>query len=74
VPPNQTEAMVAALARRGIPHAYVAFAGEGHGFRRAENIQTALEGERWFYANLLGLEATPAPAGVVLRNAPAARG
>ena len=74
VPPNQTEAMVEALARRGIPHAYVAFAGEGHGFRRAENIQTALEGERWFYANLLGLEATPAPAGVVLRNAPAARG
>jgi dipeptidyl aminopeptidase/acylaminoacyl peptidase len=70
VPPNQTEAMVAALARRGIPHAYVAFEGEGHGFRRAENIQTALEGERWFYANLLGLEATPAPAGVVLRNAP----
>jgi dipeptidyl aminopeptidase/acylaminoacyl peptidase len=70
VPPNQTEAMVGALARRGIPHAYVAFEGEGHGFRRAENIQTALEGERWFYTNLLGLEATPAPAGVVLHNAP----
>jgi dipeptidyl aminopeptidase/acylaminoacyl peptidase len=74
VPPNQTESMVEALARRGIPHAYVAFEGEGHGFRRAENIQTALEGERWFYANLLGLEATPAPAGVVLRNAPGGRG
>jgi dipeptidyl aminopeptidase/acylaminoacyl peptidase len=74
VPPNQTESMVEALARRGIPHAYVAFEGEGHGFRRAENIQTALEGERWFYANLLGLEATPPPAGVVLRNAPARKG
>ena len=56
VPPNQAEAMVAALAKRGIPHAYMAFPGEQHGFRRAENIQAALEGELCFYAHVFGFE------------------
>ena len=37
---SQAEAMVAALAARDILHAYVPFAGEGHGFRRAANIRT----------------------------------
>lgn len=63
VPPNQAEAMVQALARRGIAHAYVPFAGEGHGFRRAENIRTALDGELFFYARVFGFEA-PQPPGV----------
>ena len=63
VPPNQAEAMVAVLARRGIPHAYVAFEGEQHGFRRAENIRTALDGELYFYSRIFGFEA-PQPAGV----------
>ena len=57
VPPNQAEAMVEALASRGIPHAYVPFAGEGHGFRRAENIRTALDGELYFYSRIFGFEA-----------------
>ena len=56
VPPAQAEAMVEALARRGIPHAYVPFEAEGHGFRRAENIRAALEGELWFYGQVLGFE------------------
>jgi len=63
VPPSQAEAMVAVLARRGIPHAYVPFEGEQHGFRRAENIRTALDGELYFYSRLFGFEA-PQPAGV----------
>ena len=63
VPPNQAEAMVAVLARRGIPHAYVAFEGEQHGFRRAENIRTALDGELYFYSRIFGFEA-PQPRGV----------
>ena len=61
VPPSQAEAMTAALAARGVRHAYVAFEGEGHGFRRAENIRAALEGELWFYGQVLGFE-TAAPA------------
>jgi dipeptidyl aminopeptidase/acylaminoacyl peptidase len=63
VPPSQAEEMVAVLARRGISHAYVPFEGEQHGFRRAENIRTALDGELYFYSRLFGFEA-PRPADV----------
>jgi len=49
VPPNQAEAMVAALTKKGIKNAYVTFAEEGHGFRQAESIQKAIEAELEFY-------------------------
>ena len=39
--------------------AYVAFEGEQHGFRSAENNVTALESELYFYGKVLGFE----PAG-----------
>lgn len=55
VPPNQAQAIADALERRGIPHAYVAFEGEDHGFRRAENLQRALEAELSFYAQILDI-------------------
>ncbi|MGH1494058.1 MAG: prolyl oligopeptidase family serine peptidase [Acidimicrobiales bacterium] len=61
VPPNQSEAIVAALAAKGVPHAYVPFEGEQHGFRRAENIIRSLEVELWFYGRILGFE----PADVI---------
>jgi dipeptidyl aminopeptidase/acylaminoacyl peptidase len=54
VPPNQSEAIVAALEAKGVPVAYVAFEGEQHGFRRAENIRRVLEAELWFYGDVLG--------------------
>ncbi len=50
VPSNQTEAMVEALRRRGVPVGYFLFAGEQHGFRKAANIQRALDAELYFYA------------------------
>ncbi|HVB15639.1 MAG TPA: S9 family peptidase [Stellaceae bacterium] len=53
VPPNQTEMMVEALRRRGIPTGYLLFAGEQHGFRRADNIKRALDAELYFYASLV---------------------
>jgi dipeptidyl aminopeptidase/acylaminoacyl peptidase len=56
VPPNQAEAIVAALAAKGIPHAYLAFEGEQHGFRRAETIVRSLEAELWFYGRVFGFE------------------
>ena len=67
VPPNQAQAMVDALALRGIPHAYVAFEGEQHGFRKAANIRAALEGELYFYAQIFGFEsdADPGPLRIV---------
>ncbi|MGH8884274.1 MAG: S9 family peptidase [Egibacteraceae bacterium] len=54
VPPAQAEHMVEALRARGVPHAYVAFAGEQHGFRRAETIRAAHHAELSFYAQLFG--------------------
>ena len=56
VPPNQAELMVEALRRKGLPVAYIAFAGEGHGFRRAETIEAALEAERAFFCRIFGIE------------------
>ncbi|MDZ4766674.1 MAG: S9 family peptidase, partial [Chloroflexota bacterium] len=40
VPPNQSEMIVAALKRGGVPHEFHLFAGEGHGFRKPETIET----------------------------------
>ncbi|MEV8266485.1 prolyl oligopeptidase family serine peptidase [Microbacterium sp. NPDC076911] len=45
VPPSQSEAVRDALAGAGVAHAYLAFEGEGHGFRRAETIVATLEAE-----------------------------
>jgi dipeptidyl aminopeptidase/acylaminoacyl peptidase len=59
VPAAQAEAMVAALHARGLRVVYVPFAGEGHGFRRAESIRRALEEELAFYRQVLGI-GTPA--------------
>ncbi len=56
VPPDQAEAIVAALAKKGVPHAYLLFAGEQHGFRKAGNIRAALDGELSFYAQVWGFE------------------
>jgi dipeptidyl aminopeptidase/acylaminoacyl peptidase len=56
VPPSQTEGMVAALRARGLQCAYLAFEGEGHGFRRAETIERCLEAELYFYSRVFGFE------------------
>jgi dipeptidyl aminopeptidase/acylaminoacyl peptidase len=66
VPPAQSEAMVAAMRARGIPVAYVPFEGEGHGFRRKESLQRALEAELAFYAQVFGFTPADALPAVVL--------
>ena len=58
VPPNQAEAMVAALRAKGVPVAYLAFPGEGHGFRAAAAIERALLAEYAFFCRVFGI--TPA--------------
>lgn len=58
VPPAQAEAIRAALAAHAVPHAYVLYEGEGHGFRRAETIVHALESELAFLGQVFGF-ATP---------------
>ena len=59
VPPSQAERMYQAVLAKGLPTAYLPFEGEQHGFRRAENIKRALDGELYFFARVFGFE----PAG-----------
>lgn len=58
VPPNQAEKFRDAMAAKGIPHAYLLFAGEQHGFRKAENIIASFEAALSFYGEVFGF-ATP---------------
>lgn len=61
VPPHQSEVMVEALRRKGLPYAYVLFEGEQHGFRKAESTRVALEAELSFYAQVLGFDRDDVP-------------
>ncbi|MFN8590009.1 MAG: S9 family peptidase [Thermomicrobiales bacterium] len=61
VPPDQAEKLYDVMNERGLPVAMVLFEGEGHGFRRAENIRRALEGELDFYGQVFAF----APAGEI---------
>lgn len=54
VPLAQSESIRDALAARGIPHEFVVYSGEGHGFRRAETIIDALERELRFLGAVFG--------------------
>lgn len=68
VPPNQAEAMVAALDQRGVAVAYVAYEGEAHGFRRAENLVRSLECELYFYSRVFGFDSAGSPSELEIRN------
>ena len=68
VPPNQAEAMVAALRGKGIPVAYVPFEGEAHGFRQADNIRRALEAELYFYGRVFGFDPADSIEPVEIEN------
>lgn len=70
VPPNQAEMMVAALRAKGLPVAYVPFAGEQHGFRKAENIKRALDGELYFYSRIFGFTLADPVEPVRIENFP----
>lgn len=70
VPPDQAERMVEALRAKGLPVAYIAFEGEQHGFRRAENIKRALEAELWFYSRVFGFDLAEPVEPVHIQNLP----
>ena len=61
VPPAQSEAIAADLAAYGIPHAYLAFAGESHGFRKAETVIACLDAELAFYGEVFGFTPPGVP-------------
>ncbi len=61
VPPQQSRAIVEAARAAGCPVAYVEFEGEGHGFRKAENLVRAMQLELAFLGRVFGF----VPAGDV---------
>ena len=56
VPPEQSRLIVGKLRQRGIDVEYREFAGEGHGFRKAETIVAVLEAELAFLQRVLCLQ------------------
>ena len=63
VPPNQSEMIFDALKKNCIPTAYLAFEGEGHGFRQPANKIKAMNAELDFYGQVFGFQ----PAGDIER-------
>ncbi|MFH8344398.1 prolyl oligopeptidase family serine peptidase [Streptomyces sp. NPDC018045] len=60
-PPAQCDRFLAEASRHGTAHAYLAFEGEGHGFRRADTIVRALEAELSLYAQAFGVDRADVP-------------
>ncbi len=56
VPPNQAVLLAEALREKGLPVAYLTFAGEQHGFRQAASIKRALEAELYFYSRIFDFD------------------
>jgi acetyl esterase/lipase len=61
-PPAQADRFVASLDGTGVPHAYLTFEGEQHGFRRAETMIAALRAELSFYGQVFGFDTPGVPA------------
>ncbi|HEX5588746.1 MAG TPA: prolyl oligopeptidase family serine peptidase [Candidatus Limnocylindrales bacterium] len=58
VPPSEAERIVDALFERRVPHAYLLFPGEDHGFRSRDAIIRSFGAELSFYGQVFGF--TPA--------------
>jgi dipeptidyl aminopeptidase/acylaminoacyl peptidase len=56
VPPAEAERIVDALFERRIPHAYLLYQGEDHGFRGGDAITRSFGAELSFYAQVFGFE------------------
>jgi len=69
--PAQAEMMVEVLESKGIPYAYLPFEGEGHGFRKEENVVRSLEATLSFVGQVFGFEPADAIEPLVLSVSPA---
>ena len=57
----ESEQIVAAMEQRGIPHTYLVFADEGHGFQKPENRMRFMATAEKFLAEHLGGRCEPEP-------------
>jgi dipeptidyl aminopeptidase/acylaminoacyl peptidase len=68
VPPNQAESMYQAVKAKGLPVAYLTFAGERHGFVKAENNKRALEAELYFYSKVFHFDLEDKTGTILIEN------
>lgn len=68
VPPSQSERMVQAIDKKGLPVAYVTFEGEQHGFRKSENIKRAIEAELYFYSRIFNFKPADTLEPIDIKN------
>ena len=68
MPPDQSEAMFVAARNKELPVAYIALAGEGHGFRQAASIKRTMEAELYFYGRVFGFELAEQVEPVAIEN------
>jgi dipeptidyl aminopeptidase/acylaminoacyl peptidase len=61
VPPEQAELFRDAMVAKGIPHAYLTFADEAHGFREAASQIQSREAELSFYGQVFGFTPLDVP-------------
>ncbi|MEU6487227.1 prolyl oligopeptidase family serine peptidase [Streptomyces sp. NPDC046887] len=60
-PPAQSRRFLDRIAGRGVPHTYIPFEGEGHGFRAEATLVRALEAELALYARVFGIDRPDVP-------------
>jgi dipeptidyl aminopeptidase/acylaminoacyl peptidase len=68
--PGQSVKLVEAMKANGVPVAYLAYEGEGHGFRKAENIRRTAEAELYFYSRVFGFPLAEPVAPVEITHLP----
>ena len=72
VPPSQAEEMAAAARSRGLPVALLIFPGEGHGFRRRENVRASVEAQLYFLGRVYGFTPADSLPAIEIENLPGA--
>jgi dipeptidyl aminopeptidase/acylaminoacyl peptidase len=70
---SESEQIVAAMKAKGIPHEYLVFEDEGHGFAKPENRLRFYAVAERFLARHLGGRSEPAPEEAATERAEAAR-
>ena len=71
VPPNQSQFVARALSERDVPVVYIEFEGEGHGFRKFENVVTLAQSEQAFFGKIFGFEPADELPELEITNYPA---
>jgi dipeptidyl aminopeptidase/acylaminoacyl peptidase len=70
VPPNQAHMILNALRERQQPVAYLEFAGESHGFRKAETLIASKEAELYVYGRVFGITPADSLPKIAIENLP----